>query len=165
MRLTNTIRDAFVRAALDDVPSIDYSTKITNTIFEATLSKMPSEVLAAYKKYPEYFVRHGKHIEGVGYYYGIWGNYEPDTKIIKSCKEMGQKSAEQHKTRRDLETKLKAVAYSVTTRKALVELLPEFEKYLPEEGQSLSRSVPVVIGVKQAFVKAGWPKGSEKKAA
>lgn len=64
--------------------------------------------------------------------------------------------------RTELQRKLSAVARSVTTRKALVDLLPEFEKYLPADGET-SRTVPVVVNVVSEFMQAGWPKGEVSK--
>ena len=64
---------------------------------------------------------------------------------------------------RSLREKLHGCAYAVTTRKALVDLLPEFEKYLPADDASVCRTLPVVQNVVSDFVKAGWPKDGKKK--
>ena len=66
-----------------------------------------------------------------------------------------------NKARKALAEKLRAVAYSVTTRKALAAALPEFEKYLPPDDAAAIRTLPVVANVVADFVKAGWPKGKK----
>jgi hypothetical protein len=50
----------------------------------------------------------------------------------------------------------------VSTRKALVDLLPEFEKYLPADEAKAIASLPAVANVLSDFVKAGWPKNQPK---
>ena len=65
----------------------------------------------------------------------------------------------------ELETKLMAAANSCTTRKALVELLPEFEKYLPADQAAACKTLPAVANIMADFVKAGWPKDEAKKGA
>jgi hypothetical protein len=71
--------------------------------------------------------------------------------------ELKIKRSLQEKARADLRSKLKSVAYSVSTRKALVAALPEFEKYLPADEAKAVRTLPVVQNVVADFVKAGWP--------
>lgn len=73
--------------------------------------------------------------------------------------ELEKQNDEQHDSRNNLETKLQAVAESCTTRKALLNALPEFEKYLPADDAAACRSLPVVANVVSDFMKAGWPKG------
>lgn len=74
--------------------------------------------------------------------------------------------AEQKKVHRELETKLEGVAAACTTRKALVEMLPEFEKYLPaDEATANKTNLPALANVVTDFVKAGWPKQNIGKIA
>jgi hypothetical protein len=61
-----------------------------------------------------------------------------------------------------LRTKLSATADAVSTRKALIDLLPEFEKYLPADESKAVASLPAVANVLSDFVKAGWPKNQPK---
>ena len=70
---------------------------------------------------------------------------------------------EQEGIRASLKSQLKSAAHSVTTRKALAALLPEFEKYLPADEAAACKTLPVVQNIVADFAKAGWPKG--KKAA
>lgn len=174
MKLTNAIRDAFIRAAMDDVPQTDYKSAATKMLQEwADKQALPLnvQVLLAdentrhfVESYTEHFkytddkTWRGDHVSYIAYGDDdLWPQVPaPVAKRVKA--EMANHKKQQ--TQRDeLRGKLRAAAYSVTTRKALVELLPEFEKYLPLEVASTSRRVPVVIqNVVADFVKAGWPK-------
>lgn len=169
MRLTNTIREAFVNAALDDVPSVDYQSMISKLALDDAISQMPATLQRAYKVCPEYFENKGKQLQDengrhIGWYYGPWGNSnmtsETRAKIVEANALMSAQSIARYR----LKEKLSAVAHSTTTRKGLVELLPGFEKYLPEEAAPLSRMVPAVANVLEAFVDAGWPKEELKTA-
>jgi hypothetical protein len=72
--------------------------------------------------------------------------------------ELLAKHEAQRSQRGALESKVRGVAYGMTTRKALAEALPEFEKYLPPDEAAAIRTLPVVANVVADFVKAGWPK-------
>lgn len=52
-----------------------------------------------------------------------------------------------------------------TTRKQAAEVLPEFEKYLPEDEPKALRTLPALANVAADFVKAGWPKNAKKGGA
>lgn len=84
-----------------------------------------------------------------------------DAKAWAKLGEIAQKHGAQETHRSDLERKLKAVAYSMTTRKALADALPEFAKYLPPDEPTATRMLPVVANVAAEFMKAGWPKGKK----
>lgn len=162
MRLTNTIRDAFISGVMRDVPSIDYSEQIRKLLIEDIEAQLPKAVLALYKD---------KRL--CGYVNTSWGSFNTGVSVTYPCSdgittgitaptrekvtELGRLSKLQFEARRDLERKLKSVAYSVTTRKGLADALPEFEKYLPEDEAKAVRTLPVVQNVVADFVKAGWP--------
>lgn len=147
MRLTNDMRDAFVSSVINDVPKIDYDELIRSTRLKLAEAQLPPKVAA------------------------FWGNWcECGRNAVPCAAEHAKQIAEleaEHKKQEEtvltLRGKVKAVAYSVSTRKALVDVLPEFEKYLPVDDENAARSLPVVANVVADFVKAGWPKG--KKAA
>lgn len=163
MRLTKTIRESFVRAAMNDVPQVDYDSQITKLLFDNVVAQMPPEMLTAYQKYPNLFNNEGRYIDnGIGYLY-FPCSIKPAHEAIKEAKKLVEKSGEQAKEIRALKDKLSATAESVTTRKALVNLLPEFEKYLPKEDEQASRQVPAIANLVADFTKAGWPKQDEQK--
>jgi hypothetical protein len=166
MRLTNTIRDSFIRAAMHDVPKeMDHSEEIRKIVTKDFVEKLHPKVRAVYddpsicdwlksdhNNYGEVSVRYPAR-EQSG-----WGSKPKLTPSVqKKVDELAQKKKDNDKLRDDLESKLRRVAYSVSTRKQLVDALPEFEKYLPEDEAKAICTLPVVTNVVADFVKAGWP--------
>lgn len=168
MRLTNTIRDAFVRAALQDVPHIDYREQIRKLLVEDSLAQLPSKIRALAKdKSTEHFLRtepYWKLHISTTVYNPRGASWEPSPEVREKCKELLQLEKQQQELRDALETKLRGVANSVTTRKALVEALPQFEKYLPAEEEKTS-NLPALTNLVADFKKAGWPKTKSEAAA
>lgn len=170
MKLTNTIRDAFVRAAMADVPTVDYQEKTIKVVMEDAVSQLPPKVRAIYKdKELSSFVRHKDRYFGNAYAQVPCGgnDFKLTNDAAKKFSDLKEQSEAQEKRNRELTQKLHAVAYSVTTRKALVDALPEFEKYLPADDAAACRTLPAIANVVSEFVKAGWPKDQKpvKKAA
>lgn len=173
MRLTNTIRDAFVRAAMQDVPKQDFDAPAQKAFEDGMKKIMPKEIADIIKKGgpacdwihfdyistpPELSNYRSAAPRGCGY---GWMKTNAQ-QLWNELEGFSQKKLIQSKQREELERKLKNVAYSCTTRKQLVDALPEFEKYLPEDEAIAIRTLPVVTNVVAEFVKAGWP---TKKAA
>lgn len=173
MRLTNTIRQAFVRAAMNDVPEVDYEEEAHKIGKAAISAGLPSAVQKMIKdpQASEYlnheYISMPQRFSNFYFYCqrnenSVLQNKHPDawTKIL----ELHAKYEQQIKDRNTLRYKLEGVANSVSTRKALVAALPEFEKYLPADEEKAIRTLPVVANVVADFAKAGWPK-DQKKAA
>lgn len=179
MRLTNTIRDAFIRRVMDDLPKVDYSEKVRKILMEVAVRSLPMEVQklwkdADLKKYvPQYILSGGW---GTGHSIlkeiypiipsiqvpGVIGEMRFLESEVQELKSMVAQFQEKSKKETELVTKLQAIVYSVNTRKALKELLPEFEKYLPLEISEPSKNPLAIIGVVQEFRDAGWPKDKNK---
>ena len=173
MRLTNFLRDAFVRAVMHDVPSTNYE--------EQAHKLARDQVRAMFKKeFPtidydkacdsEWFNSgsinmpygiHGIHIKCMT----CWNMLKDEGKVWPKLEELGVKKKEQEKKLSELESRLKGVAYACTTRKQLEEALPEFSAYLPEEEAKAAKTLPAVANVLSEFVKAGWPKQNAGKIA
>lgn len=173
MRLTNTIRDAFVRAAMSDVPQVDYEEQAQKIGKAAISASLPASVQKLIKDpiASEYlnreYITMPRYFSNFYFYtqrndHAVLQNKHPEA--WAQITELHAKNDQQSKERRELESKLRAVANSVTTRKALVAALPEFEKYLPDDEEKAIRTLPVVTNVVADFAKAGWPK-DQKKAA
>lgn len=175
MKLTNTIRDAFVRAAIQDVPQIDYDEQISKLALSAVEELLPPVILKIWKdpKLRHWLVQGHRYIHGVGVNvptgecggrYGSLRDFPNISSTLASeLDALSAKNDEQKKLISDLRSKLHAAAYSCTTRKALVELLPEFEKYLPaDEVKAKREMLPAVANILADFTKAGWPKGARK---
>jgi hypothetical protein len=170
VKLTNTIRDAFIRSVMDDTPSIDYAEQIRDAAMKAAVSKMPPKVASLWKdKELRQWVRLvGFSFDVVG---GVSlpapvGDFTDEKRAYKATIEaeistLLAKAEGQRKERLELKNKIKGAAYGYTTRKALADAMPEFAKYLPADEAAANRSLPVVANVVADFVKAGWPKGKK----
>lgn len=159
MKLTNNLREAFIRAAMDDVPHVDYSEQIQSVAQKAAAALLPLKVRALWadntlRPYVATVYFRGAMLPGTN---------ADDNKIRAAAEVVVApliKAREaQEAARKDLARKLRAVAYSVTTRAALVEALPEFEKYLPADERTAN--LPAIANVVAEFVAAGWPKGKK----
>lgn len=166
MRLTKTIRQAFVRAAMADVPQEDYQAKIHKLIQDDAISKLPPKVKAiAQDKDLRHFLKTESHfIQGYNCsnVRVMHPEYERSPNVHTQVEAMLVKLANQRERHSALQAKLQATADAVTTRKALIDLLPEFEKYLPADESKAVASLPAVANVLSDFVKAGWPKDAPK---
>jgi hypothetical protein len=169
MRLTKTIREAFVRAAMDDVPKVDYQAQIHKLIQDDAISKLPPKIKAiALDKDLRHFVKTETHyIEGfnISNVRVMHPEYSRSPNVDTQVKALLIDATNQRERMKALKDKLTATAEAVTTRKALVELLPEFEKYLPADEAKAVASLPAIANVLSDFVKAGWPKQNQGKIA
>lgn len=171
MKLTNTLRDAFIRAVMNDVPEIDYDSQVETMILEEAVARLPPSLEAIWRKSPDlhayfnttYISRY------VGdRYIGVHApcTEEPDDSLdSQELRELCVKAQAQRKLREDLRTRLRACAYGAATRAALAKMLPEFEKYLPTDEAAACRTLPAVANVVADFVRAGWPKSEVQHAA
>ena len=159
MKLSKLLRQSFVRAAMDDVPKINYDAEIRKVALAGAVKSMPSDLRRAYEKHPDWFTNDGQHIPGFGYMYLPTASEKklPEA-TLEEIKRLVQLKDEQTHRLDQLRIKLRGIADSCTTRKALVEALPEFEKYLPADAPTACRMLPVVANVVADFVAAGWPK-------
>ena len=166
MRLTKTIRYAFVRAALDDVPRRDYEAEIHKLIQNDAISLLPPKVKAiAEDKDLRHFLKTESHYLSGSFISNVRvmnPEYTRSPKVNEKVEALLVEFAEQSDRINTLRTKLAATADAVSTRKALVDLLPEFEKYLPADEAKAVATLPVVANVLCDFVKAGWPKNQPK---
>jgi uncharacterized coiled-coil protein SlyX len=181
MRLTNTIRQAFVKAAMQDVPKIDYAEQIRVMLEKAAKEALSPKVRAVWEdNHLRGFVTDCTEHYTFGYRpnsvrlsvvlpsnhsYSLSG-YTLPKEVIEKVNELGNAWAVQEKTLSELSDKLIGAAASVSTREALVKLLPEFEKYLPvDESSAQKTNLPAVANIVSDFVKAGWPKQNQGKIA
>ncbi len=167
MRLTMNLKESFVRAAMADVPSVDYDEAISKVACEDAASKLPPKVRAVYAdKATRHFVA-TTYIRIAGAYLCVpnGGDYSPSPEATLEVERLCKEQKTQADKRNDLRLKLRGCAMACTTKKQLVDMLPEFEKYLPEDEAAACRTLPVVTNVVADFVKAGWPKGVAKRAA
>lgn len=169
MRLTTYMRQAFVNAAMHDVPSVDYIEQARslvnklaleivraqklNSINPDRLSQRNVIVMKAESTYDSFLNAH------------VIGLTQEEAKAISKLPELHRLallSKEQREKQEALRRTLKSAIDACATRKQAVDALPEFEKYLPQDEAKAIRSVPVIANVVSDFVKAGWPKGQKK---
>ena len=171
MKLTNLIRDSFINAAMQDVPSVDYEKQAQDLFEKAALDVMPAAVARIYKD-PEtkgYVNLTNIQFAGFSHYipsesHSSLGGPSAMPLLGSKCEELEklQQAYKAGRTKNDeLRNSLRSVAYSCTTRKQLLEALPEFEKYLPAL-MDKTVGLPAVSNVVSDFVKAGWPKDKPK---
>ena len=166
MRLTNYIRDAFVTAALQDVPQVDFSEQVSKIVVDDAVGQLP---LAVQKLWKDSATR--PYVKTTSAYYLGSSTMVPthsahcnpalSQETLAKLNEITRAKQAQTELMDALKTKLRAAAYGCTTRKALAELLPEFDKYLPEE-ETKGSNLPAVANLLSDFVKAGWPKDAKK---
>ena len=169
MRLTNTIREAFVRAVMHDVPSIDYGEKIRNLVNKkvAAIHKKASIQEIDKERLSTSYIRiHGteknRYSATSCYVCGLTENERKEIQSDSALIALADLEYAQEATRNALRKKIDYAIKACSTRKQAVEALPEFEKYLPEDEAKAMRSVPAIANVLSDFVKAGWPKGQKK---
>lgn len=171
MKLTKYIREAFVRAVMQDVPKPeDFEAQAHKLVIEDAISKLPAKVQPlARDNEARYCLRTSSHwmhpFSSVIVFEPRDSDYHPSPEVQGQVDELAEKKRADDKMRNDLQEKLMAAAMSCTTRKALAELLPEFEKYLPEDTPAAMRTLPAVANIVADFAKAGWPAGKQGAAA
>ena len=165
MRLTNLIRDAFVTAAMQDVPKVDYQTEAHKIAIADSVEALPAQLrpLALDKNLSQFFNMrshwfHNSPFQSVSVFAPRGGDFRLSATAEKKIAQLEVKAEAQRAERNALSGRLRGAAYGCTTRKALAELLPEFEKYLPKEEEKAGRSLPVIANLVADFTKAGWPK-------
>lgn len=172
MKLTNHLRDAFVRAVMNDVPDTDYAAEQQRVATEWAVSIMPPKVRAVWddKNLRHYIEAHHYSqqlcFDDIGDGQQLWvGGFsipaphdlheQMDDATKRTLYTLEAQSNEQHRRRRELREKLGIIVYALTTTAALEKALPEFAKYLPK---ATSKNLPAVANLVTDFVKAGWTK-------
>lgn len=168
MRLTKNLREAFVRAVMDDVPEVDYQEKAEEAVTVFVVSLLPPAVAVIWN---DKALRPYLGQERYGFYQNChwtltapWFSHpekvtsNPDLQALLS--RLYKAHLEQTNRRLQLKNKLKAAAGGCSTVKQLKEMLPEFAKYLPEE-VTPAKNLPAVANLVTDFMKAGWPKGAQ----
>jgi hypothetical protein len=167
MRLTETLRSAFVRAALQDVPN-DHKileAEAHKLVIQDSVDQLPKQLvfatadpkLSVCLNRTHHWFRNSP-FSSVYVFAPERTDYIMSEATAKKVAVLSEKARATRQTIEDLQEKLESVAKSCTTRKQLAELLPEFEKYLPDNAPAASRAVPAIANLVTEFTKAGWPK-------
>lgn len=161
MKLTNYLREAFIRAAMDDVPTIDYKEQVRGVVNKKIqrFQKIAKIDTMDFTRLTTRYI----YIAGTSYVGA--GLSEEELAQIKASPEIQKLIAldnEQKNKLSSLRTKIEGVIKGCNTRKQALEALPEFEKYLPTEDPKSVSNLPMLANVLSDFVKAGWPKNQKK---
>jgi hypothetical protein len=184
MRLTNTHRQAFILAVMNDVPDLkdlpEYK-EVIRVIDDQLKRRLPEVIYSVYKdkelkKYLNSFhgfsdfparlakVANSMHREESYKIYSEFGRFpisvdvDSDRKVTKALENYLEKMIERSKIR----TSITQLIHGVSTLNRAKEILPkELHKYLPAEasntGSNSDRSLPVVTNVIYQLRDAGWP--------
>lgn len=173
MRLNKSQKDAFVRAVMHDVPSVDYDEKAKEVVIASLNKIIPKEVFEFYKKFPDwqyvYYYLTPSHLSNVVYMfphglriadYGGSVVRDEDPEAWAMLVEFSEAAQKQSAERSNMEDQLRGIINSCSTLASAKKRLPEFEKYLPQEA-SVASNLPVANLVSD-LNKMGWPKSKSK---
>jgi hypothetical protein len=177
MRITESIRNAFVRAVMQDIPRVDYREQMQKIVQDYFLNKAPDIIKRARKAHPQYFPIQQVHVSVVYsvssgrsyttninfhvYLSDLDDGYIKDKDLEAKIQALYDKEGEQNTARGEMEQKLNATIRGYSTVKTAKEALPELAKYLPDETAPPSRSVPALANLMADLTKAGWPKDKQ----
>lgn len=166
MRLNNSIKQAFVRAVLDDSALVDYTTLIADKVKKYFYEIAPPDVKKVYDnpKTQKYFVSNSSvnltyGSEYIGWYHCplIPADFVvTDMDFLAEIAYLKKQETEQQTKRWQLESKLRGVIDSFTTVKTARESLPEFSKYLPEIDGNRCKTLPAIAGLVADLQSIGW---------
>lgn len=156
MRLTNFLRDAFIRNVANNIPEVKAPS--TEDI-QSTLYTMAHPRLRAVYDDEELRKQLNRSwcyfSNGCSGYIVTFGFDVDELQIIIDYKNLDKK-------RDDAITKVRLAAYGCKTLKELQAALPDLVDYMPDEDKPAKISVPMVTGVVEALRDVGFPKEKEK---
>jgi hypothetical protein len=169
MRLNKYDKQAFVAAALDDVPLEDFDAQAQKLWNETVKAGLPVDLLNTITKYPNWFSVSYIDMPGTlsnfatvfkeaGDSRNQWQSKFPE--LFAQIKDLEAKKRTQSATLERLRQQLEGAIGQCSTLKQAVSLLPEFVKYLPQDrdGDKQCRQMPVVANLVTDLINAGWPK-------
>ena len=166
MRLSTSMRLAFVRAVMDDVPFVDYDEQLRQLAQNTVDGYRPAALVRALDLDPsiqDWLNRDYQFISKYSQSFCLVGSkpsldrLNADQDFTLAAQNLRKQQQAQLEQRSALETKLKASAQACQTRAQLAKALPEFEKYLPIEAGN-SKCLPALANLMSDFMAAGWPK-------
>ena len=164
MKLTNYLREAFVRAAMNDVPTVDYKEQMRSVINKKVerLQKIAGVTSIDHTRLSHQYIC----IDGASYVVaGLTASEITQIKDSPEVQKLIVLNTAQKTKLAALRSKLEGVIKGCNTRKQAAEALPEFDKYLPPEDAKATSTLPALANVLSDFVKAGWPKNQKRIAS
>ncbi len=169
-RLTKSLRESTIRAIMNDVPKPDEE-QCSKEFMELVKQAMPTSVYVAYTEYPEWLVDRAHNVTadsnkcGWGYYIRnqIYLRYNWYTHGRNEWSNAMNKYADDLSdiltSRILLMKKLEGILADCRTVKQFKDMLPEFEKYAPDETVAPIKNAPVTTNLMAEVVALGWPGG------
>lgn len=147
MKLTNYLREAFVRAVVQEIPKPD-ETVIVKQAQDALYAAMSADVRRVYRKNPKALRSE--------YVYGLRERQGVDLIVGDAkCDETLKHLVGTYKARNEVAEKLKRVAFGCSTTKQLKDALPEFAHHVPDETKPTA-NLPAISNIVADMVKLGW---------
>ena len=161
-RLTKQLREAFVKAVMNDVPKPD-DEQCSKELQEILFKDMPECVQHTLRLYPGYLETSCFTVYGIGYRSSLylrvkWHTYEEES-LSKEALAYLERIKNLIIERDKFEEKLTAAVTGCKTVKGLKDALPELEKYCPDDTPTVKAGLPVVANMMAEAVRRGWPGG------
>lgn len=165
MRLTKDDKSAFVMAVMADLPEVDYNEQVRKIVTDYFVARLPEAVSRVYETAPEWV--NTLHVSTPGHcptaYAPIldpsYNTQHDHPELWSTLVGISAQISAQHTVRRELQQQIRSAIEGCTTLKKAKEVLPEFEKYLPADRDSIiNRSMPVISNLIVTLTEAGWPK-------
>lgn len=147
MKLTNYLRDAFVRSVMQEVPAIDYDL-LAKQLQDALYSGMSADVRRVYRKTPNALKVQGFWFSGDRYQRkSVVGDADFDL-IFPQYNAVPN-------ARDDFQHKLKKAVNGFTTVKQVRDAYPELAHHLPDE-KVPTKNLPAQANLIAELVLLGW---------
>lgn len=162
MNLNKYHRQAFVKAVMNDVPMIDYDSRLDKIVLEDMIASAPKEIAAVLKIEA---LRHHVLNQSSAVYFGghcclAYRGYKPSLKANEKIAIVKTARAMQEEQRAAMRDKLVTAIGSVRTVKQATALMPELAKHLPVDATSEgTKNLPAVANLLKDLVELGWPNG------
>jgi len=148
-----------------DVPKVDYDEQALKLISDWETATMPAAIKRVIEECPDWIERQHLYTPGQlnnATAYAQKSGYHiryAFPELWSQLEDLADAKQEQCNRRHDLESKLTSTINGCSTLKQALELMPEFEKYLPSE-EAKTASLPMVSGMVAELMAAGWPKAA-----
>lgn len=153
MRLTNYLREAFVRNVSNNIPVVKAPSFTLIQEMCYNLADPRLKIIYDDEKLRDQLQRSWVYLEETrGYICPLGVNWEELPAVI-NYREKLQK-------RREAIDKLRRATYACKTLKELREALPDLTDYMPDEDKPAKISVPMVVGVVEDLTAAGLTLGA-----
>lgn len=156
MKLTNTMRDTFVAAVMEDVPSIDYAHQIEGLVRRLAFEQFPAFIKGAVG-HSHGFLRHEfMDAHGSKYFVPAPPGFDLE-EIRRETEALAHKRDSQRMQRAELRARLLNLANTCTTVGALADSVPELASYTPDgPGEQLSLVERPRSNVVESLKLGGW---------